>query len=397
MARSTGLDRFAVGDRASIERVVNAEDVARFIELTGDDNPIHVDDEYAARAGVGSRVVHGMLTAGYVSTVIGTKLPGPGALWLSERFNFLAPVRIGDRVHVEVEVRRISRATRVLVLDVTVHNQQGTAVLDGEAHVQLLERVSEPGESTPRAAETVLVTGAGRGIGAAIARRLAADGCRVVLNYRRDEARAQATLSTIVKNGGEATLFRADVSNRDEVAALIAHALETFGSVDALVNNAGGPLNPRALKETTWADVDSHLATHLQGSFLCVEATLPAMVERGFGRIVNVTSQSAYGVPPPKMTGYVVAKAALAAFTRCVALEAGPHGVTVNAVAPGMIATELVGDVSPRAKMALAANTPVRRLAGDNDVAGAVSFLIGPEGSYVTGQTIHLSGGQVMT
>jgi 3-oxoacyl-[acyl-carrier protein] reductase len=387
---------FGVGDEASLEHVVRVEDVDRFVALTGDDNPVHVDDSYAAGLGVGGRVVHGMLTAGYVSTVIGTLLPGPGALWLSQRFNFRAPVRIGDRIEVRVRVRHLSPGTRVLVLDVVVANQHGKIVLDGEAQVQVLERVDEMGE--PRGAvETVVVTGSGRGIGAAIARRLATDGVRVVLNYRTDDTGAQATLSSIRDSGGDATLYRADVSDPEGVAALMDHAVATYGHVDAVVNNAGGPPDPRPLSETTWEDMERHLGTHLRGSFLCVKAVLPAMIERGYGRIVNVTSQAAYGTPPPKQTGYVVAKAALAAFTRSVALEAGPHGVTVNAIAPGMVDTELVADVSPRIKMALAAQVPLRRLGLAADVADVASFLLGPGGSYVTGQTIHLSGGQVMT
>jgi 3-oxoacyl-[acyl-carrier protein] reductase len=243
----------------------------------------------------------------------------------------------------------------------------------------------------------VVVTGSGRGIGAAIARRLASDGVRVVLNYRSDEQRARDMLASITDSGGEATLFRADVSDPDQVSALMAHATSTYGAIDALVNNAGGAPDPRPLAETTWEDVEHHLAVHLRGAFLCVNATLPGMIERRLGRIVNVTSQAAYGSPPPKQTGYVVAKAALAAFTRCVALEAGPHGVTANAIAPGMIDTELVADVSPRMKMALAAQVPVRRLGLVDDVADTVSFLLGPGGAYVTGQTIHLSGGLVMT
>jgi NAD(P)-dependent dehydrogenase (short-subunit alcohol dehydrogenase family) len=120
------------------------------------------------------------------------------------------------------------------------------------------------------------------------------------------------------------------------------------------------------------------------------------MLERGFGRIVNVTSQSAHGVPPTKSAGYVVAKAALSAYTRCVALEGGPHGITANAVAPGMTDTALVADTPQRTKMALAAHAPLRRLSTVDDIAGVVSFLLGPDGSFVTGQTIHLSGGEVM-
>ena len=396
MAPVRSFDDFAVGDRATFERVVKAEDVARFVELTGDDNPVHVDDAYAASLGVGGRVVHGMLTAGFVSTVIGTLLPGPGALWLSEQFNFRAPVRINDRIEATVEIRHISPGTRILVLAVSVVNQHGRVVLDGESRVQVLEQVTAATEA-PSAVETVVVTGSGRGIGAAIATRLAADGLRVVLNFRSDEDRAKHTLASIVDSGGDACLFRADVSDGADAAALIAHATDTFGRVDALVNNAGGPTDPRLLKDTTWEDMERHLATHLRGSFLCTQAALPGMLERGFGRIVNVTSQAAYGAPPPKQTGYVVAKAALAAFTRCVALEAGPHGVTVNAVAPGMTDTDMVADVAPRAKMTLAAQTPLRRLGRPEEIADVVSFLLSSSGAYVTGQTLHVSGGQVMS
>src|SRR5207248_4140777 len=144
-----------------------------------------------------------------------------------------------------------------------------------------------------------------RGIGAAIARRLAAAGVRVVINYRADEERARQIEQAITDSGGTATIFRADVSDPEQAAALIAFALDQNGSVDALVNNAGGGPEPRALAETEWSDVERHLAVHLRGAFLCIQAALPDMVSRRFGRIVNVTSQSAHGTPPPKMTGYV--------------------------------------------------------------------------------------------
>jgi 3-oxoacyl-[acyl-carrier protein] reductase len=138
MVQSRTFADFKVGDSGSLDRVIGSADVARFVELTGDDNPVHVDDDYAAGTKLGSRVVHGMLTACYVSTVIGTILPGEGALWLSEKFDFRAPVRIDDTIHVEVKVRHVSPGTRVLVLDVSVQNQHGKVVLDGEARVQVL-------------------------------------------------------------------------------------------------------------------------------------------------------------------------------------------------------------------------------------------------------------------
>lgn len=396
MSPSSRFDAFRVGQTASFERRVRASDVHRFVELTGDDNPVHVDDEFARAIGVGGRVVHGLLTASYVSTAIGTVLPGPGALLLSERFNFRAPVRVDDRIEVGLTVRHVSPATRILVLDVKVTNQHDNVVLDGEAHVQVLENASEMNEST-QGARTAVVTGSGRGIGAAIAQRLASDGLRVVLNFRSDERQATETLQSIRRDDGEASLFRADVTDREQARALVEFAAATYGAVDVLVNNAGGPIDRRPLSDTRWEDVEQHLTAQLQGSVHCVEAALPDMVEREFGRIVNVTSQAAYGVPPPKSVGYVVAKAALAAFTRCIAVEGGLHGITANAVAPGMTETDMIADVPQRARMVLAAQAPLRRLGRTNDVADAVSFLVGPGAASVTGQTLHLSGGLAMT
>ena len=336
-----------------------------------------------------------MLTMGFVSSVIGTRLPGPGALWFSQAFKFRAPVRIGDRIRVEVEVRHVSPATRVLVLDVRVTNQRDQVVVDGEAQVHLLDTV-QPVACSDKVAATAVVTGSGRGIGAAIARRLAADGIKVVVNLRSDRESAATTLAEIREAGGEAVVHQADVSKPDDAAALIEFASSEFGAVDVLVNNAGGPIDPRPLNDLSWDDMGRHLAVHLGGAFFCVQAALPAMLAQKFGRIVNVVSQSATGVPPPKMTGYVVAKAALAAYTRCIALELGPSGITVNAVAPGMTETEMVGEVPQRMKLALAAQAPLRRLGRAEDVADMVSFLAGPGGAYVTGQTLHVSGGQVM-
>ena len=393
-APPSSFEEISVGDAARLDRVVSNEDIERYAALTGDDNPVHVDKAFAREIGLSSPVAHGMLTAGYVSTVIGTSLPGPGALWLDQAFSFRAAVRAGDRLVVQVVVRHISVSTRVVTLDVEVRNQRDQVVLDGQARVHVLDRLPDVSDQSNTGA--AVVTGASRGIGASIARRLAADGLPVVVNYRSDETAAKQVADAIRDDGGSASVFQADISDPDAVRSLFEHATAEHGPVGVLVNNAGGGPARRALTDTSWADLGGHLDTHLRGSFLCVQAVLPGMVDRGFGRIISITSQSAYGTPPVNMTGYVVAKSALAAFTRCIALEAGPHGVTANCVAPGMVDTDLQADVPQRLKMAEAARTPLRRLGDSVDVAEAVAYLAGPGGGYVTGQTIHLSGGQVM-
>jgi 3-oxoacyl-[acyl-carrier protein] reductase len=393
--RPRPFESFHVGERAAEDIVVGEDHVERFADLTGDRNPLHMDVDFARQVGSGGRVVHGMLVAGFVSRVIGTQLPGPGALWFAQSFMFRAPVRIGDQLHVEVVVRRLSPGIRVLVLGVVVTNQRRVVVMDGEAQVQVLDRIGKVASPAKEAAVAV-VTGSGRGIGAAIARSLASDGLKVVVNYRSDQGAAERTAEGIREAGGEVATKRADVSDPSAAADLIAYARSRYGEVDVLVNNAGGPINPRLLRDTTWNEVSAHIRCHLGGAFFCTEAALPAMVEQKFGRIVNIVSQASSGLPPPKMGGYVIAKSALAAYTRCLAAELGSSGITANAVSPGMTETDLVGDIPQRAKLALAAQAPLRRLGRPDDVAAVVSFLTGPGGGYITGQTIHVSGGQVM-
>jgi 3-oxoacyl-[acyl-carrier protein] reductase len=393
--RPRPFESFHVGERAVAEIIVGEDHVERFAELTGDRNPLHMDDGFARQVGGGGRVAHGMLVAGFVSRVIGNQLPGPGALWFAQSFKFRAPVRLNDHLNIEVVIRRLSPAIRVLVLGVAVTNQRGDVVVDGEAQVQVLDRIGEVA-SSGREAAVAVVTGSGRGIGAAIARGLASGGLKVVVNYRSDEEAAGRTAAAIREAGGEVSTKRADVTDPAAAAELIEYARSRYGELDVLVNNAGGPINPRLLRDTTWDELNAHLKCHLGGAFFCTEAALPAMLEQKFGRIVNIVSQASTGVPPSRMGGYVIAKSALAAYTRCLAAELGSSGVTANAVAPGMTETDLVGDIPQRTKLALAAQAPLRRLGRPEDVAAVVSFLAGPGGAYMTGQTIHVSGGQVM-
>jgi len=370
------FDDYAVGESASLEREIGAEDVARFVQLTGDDNPVHVDDEYAAAMGLPARVVHGMLTSGYVSTVIGTLLPGPGALWLSERFNFRAPVFIGDHIRVEVTIRRVSPGTRVLVLDVDVRNGRGKLVLDGEAQVQVLERVEEMTEER-RGAQTAVVTGSGRGIGAAIAEAFAAQGDSVA-----------------ILDVQEGSPYVCDVSDATQVEATAAVIEAGLGPVDVLVNNAG--IAHIAPSETlAEAEFRRSLDVMATGTFLCARAFGSRMVERRHGTIVNISSINAAEAFPQRLA-YCAAKAAVEMMTRVLAIEWADRGVRVNAVAPGVTRTDMVG----RAIASGAVNeamyverTPMRRLAEPSEIADAVVFLASDRASFITGATLVVDGG----
>jgi 3-oxoacyl-[acyl-carrier protein] reductase len=242
-----------------------------------------------------------------------------------------------------------------------------------------------------------VVTGGAGGIGEAICRRLAQDGYSVVLNYKGSRERAQRIAEELAAAGGQAVAVQADVSLTEGVEYLLAQAQRQFGSVGVLVNNASPRIHPKAMAETEWADIQRHLDVQVKGAFLMTKLCAAEMAAQGAGRIVNITSQVTEGTPSLHWTGYAVAKAALAMLSKNLAAELGPRGVTVNCVAPGMTETGLIGDISEKQQMMIARQTPLRRLARPDDVAAAVAYLVSDDARHVTGHTLDVNGGMVMS
>jgi NAD(P)-dependent dehydrogenase (short-subunit alcohol dehydrogenase family) len=241
--------------------------------------------------------------------------------------------------------------------------------------------------------KVALVTGASRGIGEETARRFAAAGARVVLAARTHSDLTRVA-GDIVAAGGEALAVETDVTNAASVTRLFERIRQAFGRLDVAFNNAGGGHNPKPLADLSEDDFEAAISGNLRSTFLCMRLELAAMVPRG-GSIVNMSSTAGIGTAPG-MAGYNAAKAGVIALTRTAALEYGPSGIRVNAVAPGPILTHRLQALPEDVRAGIAAHIPLRRLGEPADVAAAVLWLSGAEAGYVNGTTLPIEGGKLI-
>ncbi|PJF31020.1 MAG: 3-oxoacyl-[acyl-carrier-protein] reductase [Candidatus Thermofonsia Clade 1 bacterium] len=244
------------------------------------------------------------------------------------------------------------------------------------------------------AERVAVVTGASRGIGRAIALELARRGAAVVVNYNASAEAAEQVVAAIQSGGGRALAVQADVSDLAQAEALIKAAQTTFGKLDILVNNAGVTRDGllMSMKEADW---DAVLNTNLKSAWSCCKAAVRGMIRQRSGRIVNITS--VVGISGQAgQTNYSASKAGLIGFTKSLAREVASRGITVNAVAPGFITTDMTANLSAELMAEISKRIPLGRYGTPEDIAYAVAFLVSDEASYITGQVLTVDGGLIM-
>jgi 3-oxoacyl-[acyl-carrier protein] reductase len=404
-AAELNFNDISVGQHYEFERHITKQDVERFAALSGDFNPLHLDSTYAASTEFGSCIVHGMLLASLFSQLVGMYIPGRHALYLGQDLSFRKPVMVGETVQVLARVTTKIEATKTIVLTTEIRNADGFVAVTGTAKVKCRGLVSrEFAESRtadisarPVSKRIALVTGASRGIGAEIARVLAARGIAVAVNYLRNGDLAHELVQDIRQQKGEAIAVQGDIRSGTDVERIFASISKELGDVSFVVNGAGGELLNMPLVEIAWSALEAQLEYQVKAVLQVCKAAYPKLKACHGGAIVNVLSQVTAGQPPARMGDYVTAKYALMGLSKALAVEWAGDGIRVNMVSPGLVQTDLTQHYPDRVFNLEANRTPLRRIAKPSDVAGAVAFLLSEDAAFLTGVNLIVSGGLVMS
>lgn len=391
------FESIKIGDKAEIKHKITQDDINKFVDLTGDDNKLHLDVDYAKKTSFKKPVAHGMLSASFISTIIGTKLPGDGALWFSQSIEFLLPVRVGDKITIKAKVIKKIRRTNSIELTTDIFNQNKEKVTSGIAQVKIIEQIKEKvtDQTVDQKEKVALVVGGTGGIGRATCFQLAKDGFKIIIHYHNNLQAAKDIKNQIIANKGNASIIQADITKINEVSSMVTDVLFKFKTITVLANCSTSHLPTIGFKDLEWNDIQRQLDINILGTFNLLKFIIPVMESNKYGKIILISTLYTEK-PPVSLTHYVTAKSALVGFSKSLAMELGPKGIRINMVSPGMTDTDLITNVPDKVKLLNAAQTPLRRIANPEDVANAISFLSSQSSDYLTGETIRLNGGQVM-
>jgi 3-oxoacyl-[acyl-carrier protein] reductase len=391
------FEEIKIGDCTELKHLISKEDVEKFVLLTGDDNRLHIDKEFAKNTSFKKPVAHGMLTASFISTIIGTKIPGDGALWYSQSLEFLLPVRVGDEITVKAEVTKKFEKLNSIELATNVFNQNREKVISGFAQVKIIEKEIELKNEAeiPYKAKVALIIGATGGIGQCAALELANDGYDVAIHYNTNAKLASEILDKVEKNGGRGIIVQGDITNTNDVNNIIEKVVRFFDNISVLVNCSTTSVPPIKFNDLEWLDIQNQININILGFFNVLKKVIPIMEKNGYGKIIGMTTVYTEKLPV-NLTHYVAAKSSLNGFIKSLANEFAPKGIRINLISPGITETDLISNMPEKLKLLTAAQTPLRRIATPKDIAGVISFLASEKSDYLAGETIRVNGGQVM-
>ena len=392
----TRYSKINVGDTATITHTITSDDIKKFVDLSGDDNRLHIDNEFASKTSFKKPVAHGMIGASFISTIIGTKIPGDGALWNAQSLEFLLPIRIGDKLKIIATVSKKIDRQNSIELQTDIFNQHRQKVTSGIAKVKIIEDEVASNDQEVTDEKTILIIGSTGGIGMQTARTLASEGYNLILHYHSNKAQANKLKKELeALTDKRIIVVKADILKESDVNDMVSELSRYFKKISGFVNASTLHFGNIKLENMEWSDISSQIDINIRSNLNIVKSITPLMQENKYGKIVFMTTQATEQYNS-EWLHYITAKSALNGFAKALAVELAPKGIRVNLVSAGMTNTNLISDIPEKVKLITAARTPLGRLAEPQDVADTISYLISEKSDFLTGETVRVNGGQVM-
>ncbi len=385
-----------VGTSAEISHVVTEHEISEFAKLSGDNNLLHTSPQFASDMSRNGVVSHGVLTMALISRIIGTKLPGDGALWISQSIQFTGSVHIGDRITGRVEVVKIHAKDHLIDIETSVVNQNGETVLRGSGRVKTpLRKVAQRQKSSfTNETYPVLILGGSSAVGLAITEHIASKGFDVISTFSEHPDALEELIMKANTAGCSARTVHFDLKTKakflNKMVEIALSGVKPLGLVNCLATE---PNNEMAMT----IDVENFgkkVVFESEAIITGTHALIDEMRKQSFGRIVNIGSSARNTTPESGWMSYIASKQAALSVIRSLAVELGPFGVTANSVAPGMLGTGMTIGLAERTIHSVQVQTPTGRLPTLDSVCSTVEFLLSPNSLDINGQEIVIDGGR---
>lgn len=380
-----------VGEKYKTSFTISKDMVMDFKDFSRDDNPIHVLEDGAYSYGFQKPVCHGAILLSEISRIIGTELPGYGALWSDLDISFMSPIFWNETVDIEIEIIQRSEALRIVKLQILVMKGK-IKVLSGTAKVMCLNKINRSLPMLELSKRCALVTGGSRGLGLEITKELLKEGYNVVILSRKESEE----ISNLKKDyAGKIRSVLCDLNNLSELRELIININKQFMPINIVIHAAGPVPHKINLSNSINEVLDEYINVYIKSLVEILDVCSSGMKSSKYGRIINIGTSYILGVPPLSMYPYVVGKEALWGLTKSLAADMGRYGITANMVSPSMMITDMTTDISYSVKCAELQKNPMNRLAEVSEVAKTILFLSGEGGSFINGTNLPITGGGV--
>ena len=386
-----------VGKETVIKKKIIKKDIINFSKLSGDTNPIHINQNYAKKMGFGKLVAHGMLTESFISSIIGNKLPGPGSLWAEKQIKFLKIVRENDIITFKSKITEIHEKNNLAVIDIKAYNQFKELVFDSLNKVILSQDIKIKALKKNNQIfvkkklikvkkKLAIILGASGGIGIAVTNKLLKKKFNVIALYRSDNTELKK-LSKIHKN---LHLHNLDLNNKSSIIEFIKIIKKNYPT--HFINCYSPKIYPVNFEKITNEDFDHYFDKSLKNIFLLIKECVKRFKVIGEGNIIDITSVF-IKLPEINFLPYITFKGSMTALIKSLSVELAAHNIRANSVMAGVTDTQQISDMSKKQKLLIAAKTPLQRIAIPSDIADAVYFLTSKESKFITGSTIDVNGG----